>query len=61
MHPTSGRGVQDLIESDSDSDEIPGPGHYAQQSTFKIERKPERLQYFGSTVERFIDPAIKKK
>lgn len=43
MNPTSGRGVQDLIESDSDSDEVPGPGHYAQQSTFKVERKPERL------------------
>jgi hypothetical protein len=49
------KGFQDVIESDSDSDVVPGPGHYPQTSTFKVENKPERLQYFGSTVERFVD------
>lgn len=55
------KGFQDLLESDTDSDTVPGPGHYAQSSTFKVDHKPERLQYFGSTVERFVDPVMRKK
>lgn len=52
----SPRGVKDIIESDDD-DTGPGPGQYydAQQSTFKPETRPQRLQFFGSTVERFTE------
>lgn len=35
---------------------VPGPGHYHNNSTmtsFKHEKKPEKLQYFGSTSIRF--------
>jgi hypothetical protein len=49
-----------MLESDSDSDAVPGPGHYTQASTFKVDHKPERLQYFGSTVDRFTE-GVKKK
>ena len=45
-----------MIESD-DEDTVPGPGAYnaAQRSDFKPETKPQRLQFFGSTVERFTE------
>lgn len=61
MNPNATRGFQDVIESDDDSDTVPGPGHYTQTSTFKIEQRPERLQYFGSTVERFTEVQAKKR
>jgi hypothetical protein len=52
----SPKGVHDILESDDD-DTGPGPGAYynGQQSNFKPETKPQRLQFFGSTVERFTD------
>ena len=61
--PYAPKGIQDVIESDSDSDLAPGPGEYykASQSAFNQHAQPERLQFFGSTVERFVDPAIKTK
>jgi hypothetical protein len=37
---------------------MPGPGAYynpKQASSFKTGKIPERLQFFGSTVERFTD------
>ena len=46
----------DSADADSDSDDAPGPGAYfkpTQNSSFIPEGKPERLQFFGSTVERF--------
>ena len=48
--------MQDILESD-DEDTGPGPGAYynGQQTNFKNETKPQRLQFFGSTVERFTD------
>lgn len=45
----------DIFESD-DEDNQPGPGAYynpQNQTSFKTGKKPERLQFFGSTVERF--------
>ena len=53
--PTAGA-INDILESDDD-EEGPGPGQYfhGQQSSFKPETKPQRLQFFGSTVERFTD------
>ena len=62
--PATNRGIEDIIESDSDSDEAPGPGAYfkpTQNSSFLPEGKPERLQFFGSTVERFVDNTQKMK
>lgn len=50
MHPDV-----DIFEDDED-DIMPGPGAYynpKQQSSFKTGKIPERLQFFGSTVERF--------
>ena len=61
--PTN-RGIEDIIESDSDSESAPGPGAYfkpTQNSSFLPENKPERLQFFGSTVERFADNSNKMK
>lgn len=61
-YPTNG--IQDVLESDTDSDEGPGPGAYykPQQSTsFNPGARPERLQFFGSTVERFVDNSQKMK
>ena len=67
-HNTQGvppnRGIEDIIESDSDSESAPGPGAYfkpTQNSSFQPENKPERLQFFGSTVERFADNSNKMK
>lgn len=52
----------DVLESDSEEDVTPGPGQYhnAQNSTFHKQSKPQRLQFFGSTVERFNDQALPK-
>ena len=52
-----------MLESDSDSDEGPGPGAYykASQTAFNPGQRPERLQFFGSTVERFADNSTKMK
>lgn len=55
MSPTASA-MKDVLESDDD--EVgPGPGAYyhPSQSSFKPETKPQRLQFFGSTVERFTD------
>ena len=50
------KGIQDVLESD-DEDLAPGPGAYHNgfKSDFKPETKPQRLQFFGSTVERFTE------
>lgn len=43
-------------EDDDDDGKTPGPGAYwnpQQSTTFKVKSVPERLQFFGSTVERF--------
>lgn len=45
----------DVIDDDEEV-EAPGPGAYYNPSamtSFKTNKKPERLQFFGSTVERF--------
>jgi hypothetical protein len=45
----------DVIDDDEEV-EAPGPGAYYNPNTmssFKTGKKPERLQFFGSTVERF--------
>lgn len=44
----------DVIDDDEEV-EAPGPGAYynQNQSSFKTGKKPEKLQFFGSTVERF--------
>ena len=52
----------DVLESDDD-DVAPGPGAYfdsMKHTNFKNETKPHRLQFFGSTVERFTDQKGKK-
>jgi hypothetical protein len=51
---------EDYYDED-DEDYAPGPGSYYnphQSTTFKVKQVPERLQFFGSTVERFQDPTI---
>lgn len=52
-----GGAANDILESD-DEDFGPGPGHYTEgyKSDFRPETKPQRLQFFGSTVERFTEP-----
>ena len=45
----------DIFE-DEDSGDVPGPGAYYNPraaSSFKTGKIPERLQFFGSTVDRF--------
>lgn len=51
------RGIQDILESDSDDGTGPGPGAYFEGQTtgFPVESKPKRMQFFGSTVERFSE------
>jgi hypothetical protein len=46
---------EDYYEEDDDGT-TPGPGAYfnpQNSTTFKAKKVPERLQFFGSTVERF--------
>ena len=46
----------DYYEDEEDDGNTPGPGSYynpKQSTTFKVKDVPERLQFFGSTVERF--------
>ena len=48
--------VQKHIENKKDVKSRVGPGAYIdpkKQSEFKVEQKPEYLQFFGSTEERF--------
>ena len=47
--------MQDILDDESDDGTTPGPGAYynPKQSTFQVATKPERLQFFGSTVNRF--------
>ena len=53
------QGIQndiDIFEDDDDDYAQPGPGAYynpKNQTSFKTGKIPERLQFFGSTVERF--------
>ena len=50
----------DVYEGDENEDTSPGPGEYynPERSTcFKRSQKEERLQFFGSTVERFAEKA----
>ena len=51
-----GGGMQDVLESDEE-EQVPGPGRYHDgfKSDFKPETRPQRLQFFGSTVERFTE------
>tara|TARA_B110000305_G_C19414841_1_gene627410 strand:+ start:1268 stop:1456 length:189 start_codon:yes stop_codon:yes gene_type:complete len=54
---------QDLDIFEEEEDQQPGPGSYynpAAQTSFKTGKKPERLQFFGSTVERFNGNKNKK-
>ena len=54
----SPKGVAQDIEDSDDEDHVPGPGHYYdpnKQTNFKPTQKPQRLQFFGSTVERFTE------
>ncbi len=62
MSPYKQQSIQDILESD-DEDVTPGPGQYfdAQISNFRPETKPHRLQFFGSTVERFTEQARNKQ
>lgn len=50
--------VNDIdIFEDDDDEEPPGPGSYYNpktMSSFNIRKVPERLQFFGSTVDRFV-------
>ena len=51
-------GEDDYYEEDDDEGTTPGPGAYwnpTKSTTFKVKQVPERLQFFGSTVERFND------
>lgn len=51
-----GHDDQDLYDDEDDEDYAPGPGSYYNphaSTTFKVRQVPERLQFFGSTVERF--------
>ena len=56
---------QDLDIFEDDDDEImPGPGTYYnpnQHTCFKTGKIPEKLQFFGSTVDRFGDQKSQKK
>jgi hypothetical protein len=48
--------VEDYSSDEEDSDVTPGPGYYMSQdkeSTFQKKPIPEKMQFFGSTVERF--------
>ena len=48
----------DSYEGDENEDPTPGPGQYynPERSTcFRKEPTSEKLQFFGSTVERFVD------
>ena len=54
----------DYYDDEEDDEQIPGPGSYFnphQSTTFKIKAVPERLQFFGSTVERFYENTNKNK
>lgn len=54
---------EDLYEDEDDEGMTPGPGAYfnpQQSTTFKVKPVPERMQFFGSTVERFNQNLIKK-
>ena len=45
----------DIFEDDDD-ETMPGPGQYYNPNTmssFNVNKIPERLQFFGSTVDRF--------
>lgn len=47
----------DYYDDEEDEGQTPGPGQYFNHhtsTTFKIKNVPERLQFFGSTVERFV-------
>lgn len=53
----------DYYEDDEDDGQAPGPGSYFNprtSTTFKVKQVPERLQFFGSTVERFINKQMEK-
>lgn len=56
LQPASQTG-QDLdIFEDDDDEGAPGPGAYynpKSMSSFQVNKKPEKLQFFGSTVDRF--------
>ena len=48
----------DIYDDDlsDDSTKTPGPGAYfkgANSTGFKVQKKPEKLQFFGSTATRF--------
>lgn len=52
----------DIFEDENDGD-VPGPGAYHNPrtaSSFKTGKIPERLQFFGSTVDRFGQDKTKK-
>ena len=56
-HTAASQQDDDYYDED-DEDQPPGPGSYYnphQSTTFKVKSVPERLQFFGSTVERFHD------
>lgn len=65
MKPQSATAPIDDDYYDEDEDEYaPGPGSYYNQhasTTFKVKNVPERLQFFGSTVERFQEKVDKNK
>ena len=56
MEPTTQEGDDDDYYEEEDDGMTPGPGAYFNTritTTFKVTKVPERLQFFGSTVERF--------
>ena len=62
-HNTMAPTPQDLDIFDDEEEHQPGPGSYYNpqaQTSFKTGKKPERLQFFGSTVERFNGNKNKK-
>ena len=62
-HTAASQQDDDYYDED-DEDQPPGPGSYYnphQSTTFKVKSVPERLQFFGSTVERFHDQTDKQK
>lgn len=52
----------DVFE-DNEEDDAPGPGYYhdpKRHTAFRLTHKEPYLQRFGSSVERFVDPAVAK-
>eukprot|EP00743_Colponemidia_sp_Colp-15_P002836 GILK01003068.1.p1 GENE.GILK01003068.1~~GILK01003068.1.p1 ORF type:complete len:495 (-),score=79.96 GILK01003068.1:101-1585(-) len=49
------RVTRDIAKTKEEEVEAPGPGAYQIPGTFRVEKKPEKHQFFGSTSDRWMD------